>query len=186
MLIRRLDNTVRWCTDYRSLNLATIKDLFPVPLVDDCLDTLSGSLWFSKLDANLAYWQVSIKEEDRKKTAFITKYGLFEHVKMEFWLCNAPSTYARVMNLVMRGLNWKMVLAFLDDILVFTTNILDHLVNLAETLGRFRKYGLKLKPRKCALLQKQIEFLGKIVSQDSLPMTEVNIQTVRESNGSQA
>ena len=128
--------------------------MFQLPLVDDCLDTLSGSLWFSKLDVNSAYWQVSIREEDGKKTAFITKYGLFEHVKIGFGLCNAPSTYARVMNLVMKGLNWKMVLAFLDDILVLGKNVSDHLVNLAETLGRFRKYGLKLKPRKCVLLQK--------------------------------
>lgn len=126
MLIRKLDNTVWWCIDYRSLNLATIKDVFPLPLVDDCLDTLSGSVWFSKLDINSAYWQVSIREEDRKKTAFITKYGLFEHVKMGFGLCNAPSTYARVMNLVMRGLNWKIVLAFLDDILVLGKNVSDH------------------------------------------------------------
>ncbi|XP_053400393.1 uncharacterized protein LOC128557241 [Mercenaria mercenaria] len=80
VLIRKRNGTVRWCIDYRALNEKSQKDVFPLPLVDDCLDTLSGSVWFSKLDANSAYWQVPIREEDRKKTAFITKYGLFEHV----------------------------------------------------------------------------------------------------------
>ncbi len=121
VLIRKRDGSVRWCIDYRLLNDVTVKDVFPLPLIDDCLDTLAGSVWFSKLDANAAYWQIKIKEEDRKKTAFITKYGLYEHIKMGFGLCNAPATYSRVMNLVLRGLTWKTVLAFLDDIAVLGT-----------------------------------------------------------------
>ena len=108
------DGSVRWCIDYRLLNEVTVKDVFPLPLGDDYVDTLAGSVWFSKLDAKSAYWQVKIKEEDCKKTAFITKYGLFEHVKMGFGLCNTPATYASVMNLVLHGLNWKTVLAFLE------------------------------------------------------------------------
>lgn len=118
VLVRKRDGKVRWCIDYRAVNERTMKDVFPLPLVDDCLDTLSGSVWFSKLDANSAYWQVSIREADRKKTAFVTRYGLFEHVRMGFGLCNAPATYARVMGLVLSGLTWEKVLAFLDDILV--------------------------------------------------------------------
>ncbi len=92
VLIRKRDGSVRWCIDYRALNNVTIKDTFPLPLVEDCLDTLSGNIWFSKLDANSAYWQVKISESDRKKTAFVTKYGLFEHVRMGFGLTNAPAT----------------------------------------------------------------------------------------------
>ena len=149
VLIRKRDGSVRWCIDYRALNDVSVKDVFPLPLVDDCLDTLAGSVWFSKLDANSAYWQVKIKDGDRKKTAFITKYGLFEHVKMGFGLCNAPATFARVMNLVLRGLSWKTVLAFLDDVLVLGKTFSYHLVNLADALSRFREHGLKLKPKKC-------------------------------------
>ncbi|XP_053400391.1 uncharacterized protein LOC128557239 [Mercenaria mercenaria] len=114
VFIRKRDGTVRWCIDYRALNNVCVKDVFPLPLVDDCLDTLAESCWFSKLDANSAYWQVKIKEEDRHKTAFVTKYGLYAHVKMGFGLCNAPATFSRVVNLVVRGLNWKTVLAFLE------------------------------------------------------------------------
>ena len=127
----------------------TVKDVFPLPLVDDCLDTLAGSVWFTKLDANSAYWQVNNKEEDRSKTAFITKYGLFEHVKMAFGLCNLPATYARVMNLCLQGLCWKIVLAFLDDVLVLDKTFQEYLSNLAEVLTRFRVQGLRLKAKKC-------------------------------------
>ena len=121
-------------------------------MVDDCLDTLAGSVWFTKLDANSADWQVNIKEEDRSKTAFITKYGLFEHVKMAFGLCNLPATYARVMNLCLRGLCRKIVLTFLDDMLVLGK---EHLSNLAEVLTRFRVQGLRLKAKKCLFFQKK-------------------------------
>lgn len=82
VLIRKRDGSVRWCTDYRALNAFTVKDVYPLPLVDDCIDMLAGNSWFSRLDANSAYWQVQIEPEDRKKTAFITKFGLFEFKRM--------------------------------------------------------------------------------------------------------
>ena len=82
VLIGKRDGSVRRCIDYGGLNNVTVKDLFPLHLVDDCLDNLASKVWFSNLDSNSAYWQVDIKEEDRKKTAFITKYGLFEHIIM--------------------------------------------------------------------------------------------------------
>nr|XP_045590082.1 uncharacterized protein LOC123752056 [Procambarus clarkii] len=101
VLVRKRDTSVRWCVDYRELNSRTINDVYPLPLVDELLDTLAGIECFSKFDANSAYYQINVAEEDRKKTAFITKYGLFEFKKMAFGLCNAPATYARVMNLVL-------------------------------------------------------------------------------------
>jgi hypothetical protein len=110
-------------------------------------------MWFSKLDANSAYWQIKIRDEDRKKTAFLTRYGLYEHVRMGFGLCNAPATFSRVMNLVLRGLHWKTVLAFLDDILVLGKSFDDHVQNLSEVFEKLRAYGLKLKPRKCELIK---------------------------------
>jgi hypothetical protein len=149
VLIRKRDGTVRWCIDYRALNAVTVKDVYPLPRVDDCLETLAGNSWFSKLDANSAYWQINVREEDRPKTAFLTEHGLFEHVRMGFGLCNAPSSFARAINLILRGLNWKIVLAFLDDILVLGRNFADHLLNLRAVLGRLSEYGVKLKTRKC-------------------------------------
>ncbi|MCG7869674.1 MAG: retroviral-like aspartic protease family protein, partial [Candidatus Thiodiazotropha taylori] len=178
VLVRKRDGSVRWCVDYRALNSATKKDVFPLPLVEDCLDTLAGNKWFSKLDANSAYWQIPIREPDRQKTAFITKYGLFEHVRMGFGLCNGPSTYARVMSLVLRGLMWSIVLAFLDDILVLGSSFDDHLAHIREVLQRFRQYQLKLKPKKCVLFQRKVDFLGRLVSEEGIELSETDIKTV--------
>ncbi len=179
VLIRKRDGQVRWCVDYRCLNKVTSKDVFPLPLVEECMDTLSGNCWYSKLDANSAYWQVKIKKSDRKKTAFATKYGLYEFVRMGFGLCNAPATYCRVMNLVLRGLNWNILLAFLDDILVMGNGFADHLRNLEQVFQRFRQYGLKLKPRKCELYQVRVEFLGRVVGKQGLQMGVEHIKVVQ-------
>lgn len=100
VLVRKKDSTLRWCVDYRALNKVTKKDVFPLPLVDECLDTLTGNVWFSKLDADWAYLHVKVKDSDKEKTAFITKYGSFQFSRMAFGLCNAPSTFSRVMNLI--------------------------------------------------------------------------------------
>ena len=178
VLIRKRDGSVRWCVDYREVNKITDKDLFPLPLVEDCLDTLAGNVYFSKVDANSAYWQVRIEEEDIKKTAFITKYGLFEFSRMPFGLCNAPATYCRVMNLVLRGLNWDTVLAFLDDILVLGKSFDDHLQNLRQVFTRLRDFGLRLKPKKCAFFQAEVEFLGRRVSQAGLRLGQEHIEAV--------
>ncbi|MEX1352018.1 MAG: pol polyprotein, partial [Desulfobacterales bacterium] len=180
VLIRKRDGSVRWCIDYRALNDVTVKDVFPLPLVSECIDTLSGNVWFSKLDANSAYWQVRINEEDRKKTAFLTKYGLYEHVRMGFGLCNAPATFSRVMNLVLRGLHWKTVLAFLDDILVLGKSFDDHVQNLSEVFEKLRSHGLKLKPKKCELFQKEVEFLGRLISENGIRMSPKDIDKVLE------
>ena len=178
VLIRKRDGSVRWCIDYRGLNKVTVKDVFPLPLIDDCLDTLAENVWFSRLDANSACWQINIKPKDRHKTAFHTRYSLFKHVKMGFGLCNAPASYARVMNLVLRGLNWKTLFAFLDDVLIMGKSFDDHLENLDAALKRFRKFGLKLKPQKCIFFQKEVEFRGRLISNNKLAVTDADIQSI--------
>nr|KAG5699813.1 hypothetical protein BaRGS_013533 [Batillaria attramentaria] len=180
VLIRKKDGSVRWCLDFRKLNEVTLKDAFPLPLISECLDTLSGNTYMSTLDMAAGYWQLEIHPEDRHKTAFLTKYGLFEFVRMPFGLCNAPSTFQRAINLVLRGLTWKTVLAFLDDVLVLGRDFEDHLNNLREVLGRFRRHRLKLKPKKCALFRTRVKFLGKIVSKDGVEVDEDSISAVRD------
>ena len=125
----------------------------------------------------LAGFSESRRKED---TAFLTKYGLYEHVRMGFGMTNSPAMFSRVKNLILRGLNWKTVLAFLDDILVMGMNFEDHLNNLAEAFERFKQYGLKLKPRKRILFQSEVEFLGRIVSSNQLKMASKDIATVTE------
>lgn len=180
VLIRNRDGKVRWCIDYRKLNSVTKKDVYPLPLIEECIDTLSGNEWFSKLDANSAYYQIKVKDSDKEKTAFITKYGLFQFTRMSFGLCNAPSTYARVMNLVLRGLTWNIVLAFLDDILVMGKSFADHLQNLQLVFERFRHYGLKLKPAKCLMFQSEVEFLGRKVNKTGMAIGDEYVEVVKK------
>ena len=102
VLVRKKDGGVRWCVDYRGLNKVTVKDAYPLLLIEECLDTLGGNQFYSSLDMTSSYWTIPIEPSDRHKTAFITKYGLFEHNRMSFGLCNAPATFMRAMNWVDR------------------------------------------------------------------------------------
>jgi len=179
VLVRKKDGGVRWCLDFRKLNAVTKKDAFPLPLISDCLDALAGNTYMSTLDMASGYWQIEIRPEDREKTAFITRFGLFEHRRMSFGLCNAPSTFQRAINLVLRGLTWKTVLAFLDDVLILGRDFSDHLFNLREVLERFRLYNLKLKPKKCVLFRTKAKFLGKIVTGNTVSIDPESINSVK-------
>ena len=180
VLVRKKDNSVRWCLDYRSLNSATKKDVYPIPLMSECMDALDQNVWFSKLDANSAYWQIPVHPDSKEKTAFRTKYGLFEFNKLPFGLANSPATYSRALALVLHGLSWEAVLAFLDDMCVLGRSMQDHLNNLVEVFKRFRKYGFKLKPKKCLLFQKSVEFLGRKVGPDGITLTDHSISTIQD------
>ena len=179
VLVRKKDGKVRWCIDYRKLNALTVKDSFPLPKIEECVDTLAGTSWFSTLDMNSGYWQIEIDEKDRHKTAFITKYGLFEHNRMAFGLTNAPSCFQRVVQLLLRGMTWKQVLAYLDDVVVLGKNFKNHLHNIRRVLERFRKHNLKLKPKKCTFFQKQVIFLGKLVDEHGVSVNPENIEKVQ-------
>jgi len=178
-LVRKKDGGVRWCIDFRKLNAVTKKDAFPLPLISDCLDSLAENKYISTLDMASGYWQIEIHPEDREKTAFVTRFGLFEHRRMSFGLCNAPSTFQRTMNLVLRGLTWKTVLTFLDDILVLGEDFASHFNNLREVLERFHQHNLKLKPKKCILFRTETKFLGKIVTGNSVAVDPESFQVIR-------
>ena len=179
VLVRKKDGSVRYCIDFRCVNDKTVKDLFPLPSISQCLDQLSGNMYFSTLDMASGYWQIEIDEQDRHKTAFITKFGLFEHRRMALGLCNAPATFQRVIKLVLRGLTWDKILAYLDDVIVLGKNFQDHIKNLRTTFERFAKYNLKLKPKKCVLFQTETMFLGRIVSSEGVGVDPNKIEKVK-------
>lgn len=156
VLVRKKDNTVRWCIDYRKLNDVTRKDAYPLPRIDTCLDCLSSAKIFSTLDLQSEYWQLEVSEKDRPKTAFVTKYGPFEYRKMPFGLCNAPSTFERCMELILKGLQWKTLLIYLDDVIIYSDTVESHLEQLDLVLTRLREAGLKLKPSKCDLIKPSV------------------------------
>ena len=162
---------VRVCTDYRGLNRACVKDAFPLPIIHDCLDTLSGNEWFSNIDMASGYYQEEVENEDRYLTAFIIKYGLFEYVCMPIGLSNGPATFQRIVHLVLVGLLWRKALAYLDDV-TLGTNFENALENISEVLGCFADQNLKLKPKKCHLFKKSIEFHGQIVDKNGVPLNQ--------------
>lgn len=180
VLVTKKDGTIRFCVDYRKLNDVTKKDSYPLPRIDDTLTTLSGSKWFSTLDLKSGYWQVGIHPDDKEKTAFTTGCGLYQFTVMPFGLCNAPATFERLMEFVLRGLTWRTCLVYLDDVMVMGRNFEEHLKNLQEVFDRFQAANLKLNPKKCALFQKEVEFLGHVVSEKGIETSDSKIQSIRE------
>ena len=134
VLVCKKDGGLHWCIDYQLLNDVTVKDAYPLPLIEDCLDTLSGCEFFSSLDMASGYWQIVMEESDQSKTAFLTKYGLYKFVHMPFGLCNAPATFQRAMQLVFRGMTWQEILSYLDDLMVVGAGFKGHLRNLCRSL----------------------------------------------------
>ena len=146
------------------MNSVTHKDAYPLPRVDDTLDTLSGSNWFSTIDLKSGYWQVEMAPEDREKTAFCTREGLFEFNVMPFGLCNAPATFQRLMDCVLAGLQWSSCLVYIDDVIIIGRSFDEHLHHLHQVFDRLKSAGLKIQPSKCHFLQREVNFLGHIVS----------------------
>ena len=164
VLVNKKDGTTRFCIDYRRVNSVTHKDAYPLPRVDDTLDTLSGSNWFSTIDLKSGYWQVELAPEDREKTAFCTQEGLFEFNVMPFGLCNAPATFQRLMDCVLAGLQWSSCLVYIDDVIIIGRSFEEHLHHLQQVLDRLKSAGLKIQPSKCHFLQREVIFLGHVVS----------------------
>ena len=169
VLVQKKDSSWRLCVDYRRINEKTIKDAYPIPRIEDNIDALSGSKWMSVLDLNMAYHQVPMNPADKEKTAFSTpRGGLYQYVTMPFGLCNSGATFQRIIETAMRGLQWQILVLYLDDIIVFSKTFDEHLENLQRVFQRLSDAGLKLKSSKCSFFKHEVQFLGHIVSADGV------------------
>ena len=168
VMVRKKDGSHRFCVDYRGLNAVTKADKFPLPRVDDLLDNLNGARYFSTLDLASGFWQIRMEASSQEKTAFVTPNGLYEFRVMPFGLTNAPSVFQRLIQQVVAGLNpedgHEFVTAYIDDILVYSPTLLDHIDHLQKVIDRLEEVNLKLNPMKCKFVREEVEFLGHVIT----------------------
>ena len=179
VLVTKKDGTTRFCVDYRALNEVSIKDAYPLPRIDDSLDALNGGRYFNTMHLMSGFWQIEMAPEDQEKTAFSTSLGLYEFKVMPFGLVNAPATFERLMETVLRGLQWEECLIYMDDIIVAGNSISQCLECLEHVFQRLMEAGLKLKPTKCSFFQKMVQFLGHLVSENGIETDPEKIAVVR-------
>jgi len=172
------DGSRHFCGDYWPLNAQTRRDMFLMPLVEDVIDQLGKSTWFTTLDLQSGFWQIRMALEDMKKTALITKTGLYDWTIMPFGLKNATSTFTRTMSEVFKDLGSKFLKVFVDDLNVHSESWGEHLQHLDAVLYKLREVNLKLNPSKCCFVAKTITFLGHVVSKEGIRPDPGKIEAV--------
>ena len=177
-LAKKKGGGYRFCKDFRQLNSITTKDKFPLPRIDETIDYLYGSKFFSTLDLISGYWQIEIDEKDRPKTAFSTEDGHYEYNRMPFGLTNAPSTFQRLMNQILQPVIKKFALVYLDDVIIYSTSIEQHIKHIDIVLDLLKKAGLKVKLSKCTFLQTSVKYLGHVISEKGVTPDPMKIKAI--------
>lgn len=180
VLARKKDKSLRLCIDYRQLNNRTIKDAYALPRLEETLDCLAGSKYFTVLDMRSGYHQVEVADEHKCRTAFsVGSLGLYEYNRMPFGLSNAPATYQRLMEDCFRPLINKECVIFLDDILVFSDTFEEHLNRLQHVFQCIKDGGMKLSPKKCHFCRPKVKYLGHIVSAQGVETDPDKVEKVK-------
>lgn len=180
VIVDKKDGSYRICIDYRKLNKITKADAFPLPRIDDLLESFGGAQWFSTLDLASGYWQVEMNEKDVEKTAFVTPFGLYEFLVMPFGLSYAPGTFQRLMNRVLQEYLGEFVAVYLDDVIIYTKGTFEqHIDHLRQVMETLRMANLKIKPTKCHFCLPNIHFLGHVVGRDGIKPDPEKIEKVK-------
>ena len=178
--VKKKNGKIRWCVDYRRLNDITIKDAFPLPLIDDNLARLAHSKWFSIVDGSGAFHVVPVRPKDREKTAFGTPIGVYQFRRLPFGLANGPATYSRLVQKVLQGVPTEVALPYLDDTIIHSDTFERHLDSMRKVFTAYRKAGLRLQPEKCQLFQPQVPYLGHLISADGIAPLPDYVKEVQE------
>ena len=174
LLVKKKDNSVRFVCDFRALNNVTKKDSYPLPHVRDVLDKMHGSIYWSTLDAASAYWSIPLREEDKEKTAFNASRGKYEFNVTPYGLSNAGASYQRMMDICLAGLPTDRVLAYMDDVVIFSPGLDEHLKDLDAVFSRLRQANISLKASKCMIAMQKVDFLGCELSNEGIrPQTRL-------------
>jgi hypothetical protein len=180
LFVKKKDGSLRMCVDYRPLNAVTIKNKYQLPRIDVLFDQLAGAKVFSKIDLRSGYHQIKIQPCDIPKTAFSTRYGLYEFLVMSFGLTNAPAYFMYLMNSVFMTELDKFVMVFIDDILIYSKSEKEHAENLRVVLQRLRDHKLCAKFSKCEFWLKSVKFLGHTISHDGISVDPSKVQEVMD------
>ena len=181
VLVCKKDGGLHFCIDFRKLNTKAKKDSYPLPHIQETLDSLVGIRVFSTLDLKSGFWQIMMDEDSKQYTAFtVGNFGFFECEKMPFGLCNVPATFQRLMQSCLGELNLTYCLIYLDDVIVYAKNEEEHFNRLRTVFERFRRDNLKLKPSKCNLFQKEITYLAHDVSTEGIRPSKAGLKAVAE------
>ena len=179
VIVRKKDGELRLCCDYRKLNAKSIPDKHPLPRVQTAIENLQGSIYFTVLDQSRAYYQGFVKEESRKKTAFVTPWELYEWVRIPFGLMNAGPNFQRFMEETLVDIRDEFAMPYLNECIVYSKTFEDHLEHIRQVLIRFRARGLKLKLSKCEFFGSQVNYLGRTVSEGGYRMNDDSVRAVR-------
>ena len=180
LFVKKSDGSLRLCVDYRGLNRITRKNRYPLPLIQESLDRLKEASWFTKIDLRAAYNLIRISSGDEWKTAFRTRYGLFEYLVMPFGLTNAPASFQHLINSVLRDYLDIHVIVYLDDILIFSKTREEHVNHVKQVLQRLQSNQLWAKAEKCTFFKHEVDFLGYIVSDKGISMDPKKVDAVSD------
>ena len=179
VLVRKKDHSLRLCVDYRQLNSRTVKDSYALPRIDDILEGLAGSHYFSVLDMKSGYHQIEIQDEHKPRSAFtVGPLGLYEYIRMPFGMSNAPGTYQRLMDECLDGLSHHICHVYLDDVIVFSDSFEEHVSRLRQVFSRLHDVGIKLSPKKCHMFQRRVKYVGHIVSSEGIEADPEKIEKI--------
>ena len=181
VLVRKKDGGLRFCINFRRLNSQTKKDAYPLPWMQETMESMVGAWFFSTMDLKSGFWQVKMAKDSQQYTAFtVGSMGVYEFLRMLYGLYNTLATFQRLMQNCLRELNLTYALIYLDDVIVFSGTEEEHLHCLRVVFGRFLEHGLKLKPSKCHFLQDEITFLGHEISADGMRPGTANLKAIAE------
>ena len=183
VMVKKKSGELRFCCDFRPLNDVTVKDAFPLPRIDESLSRIANAKIFTSIDLAWAFWQIPLKKRDRRKTAFACELGLFEWRRMPFGLCNASATFQRSITRALQKIQQRhgsVVMAYIDDIVIATETIEDHLERIREVFECLREAGFKMRAEKCDFMRTETKYLGRVVSAEGIKPDPAAVSKIKE------